>query len=101
MSGGALGYASGHIESTIYEMGRHELTPKMRVFRKFLVKVAKAVHDVEWELSDNYGPGGSDKAVDAVLPDGFSLKCAIEEAEEAERNLRAAIDDAKKEKAQP
>jgi len=96
MSGGSLDYAYSKIEDVVRAMNEREsdLTPKMRAFRAFLVKVAKAAHDVEWEIASDYGPGESDAAIDAVMPVGFDLACAIESAKIAEENLHAAIAEA-------
>ena len=67
-------------------------TPERRAFAAHLVKVAKALHDIEWVDSSDYGPGDENEAIRACLSDAIVLETAIEQAYEAEKALRAALD---------
>lgn len=44
-------------------------TPLQRAFGKHLKKVARALHDIEWVWSGDYGQGDDDKAIKEVLAD--------------------------------
>jgi len=95
MSGGSMNYLYSKIE---YEATFQRNTPERKAFAKHLVKVAKALHDIEWVDSADYGPGDDTEAIRACLGDGPILEAAIEQAKEAAEVLKAEIDRAKKRK---
>lgn len=89
MSGGSMNYLYSKIE---YDATFSQNTPERRAFAKHLVKVAKALHDIEWVDSADYGPGDDTEAIRACLGDALILEAAIEQAEEAVKVLKAEID---------
>lgn len=54
-----------------------ENTPLRKAFRKHLDKVIKALHDIEWVDSSDYGKGDDDAAIRECLAPGAPLESAI------------------------
>ncbi len=75
-----------------YDANFKEDTPERRAFAKHLKLVAKALHDIEWVDSGDYGPGDDADAIRACLSDGATLEAAIEAAHEAHKTLRAELE---------
>lgn len=93
MSGGSMNYLYAKLE---YDATFSTDTPERRAFRKHLLKVAKALHDIEWVDSGDYGAGDENEAIRACLHSGATLEAAIEQAEQALVELRAELEKAKK-----
>lgn len=89
MSGGSMNYLYSKLE---YEATFVENTPERRAFAKHLKLVAKALHDIEWVDSADYGPGDETEAIRACLNSGSVLEAAIEDAREAMRVLGAELE---------
>lgn len=66
-----------------YEANFREDTPERRAFAKHLKLVAKALHDIEWVESGDYGPGDDAEAIRACLSNGATLEAAVDVAHEA------------------
>ena len=75
-----------------YEANFLANTPERKAFARHLVKVAKALHDIEWVDSSDYGPGDENEAIRACLAPGMALEAAIETAQEAMKALQDEID---------
>lgn len=91
MSGGSMNYLYSRIECDAnFELN----TPERRAFKKHLEKVIKALHDIEWVDSCDYGPGDDSKAIRACLGDGAVLDAAIDQAHEAAKVLREELEKA-------
>jgi hypothetical protein len=88
MSGGSMNYLYSKLE---YDATFREDTPERKAFAKHLQLVAKALHDIEWVDSADYGPGDENAAIRACLTHGAILESAIEQAEEARKFLAAEI----------
>ena len=54
MSGGSMNYLYSRLE---YDANFSQDTPERRAFAKHLKLVAKALHDIEWVESGDYGKG--------------------------------------------
>lgn len=67
MSGGALGYLFRKVEDAASEIRAAGGRESMRRFADHLILVANALHDVEWELSNDYGEGDADNAIRAAI----------------------------------
>lgn len=69
MSGGSLEYLCFKIHQAIDEIHRHGgfTAPHHKRFLKHLSKVADALHDIEWVMDCDMGPGDEDKAIKKVL----------------------------------
>ena len=65
-----------------------QTTPERKAFAEHLVKVAKALHDIEYVDSSDYGPGADSEAIRACLAPGMALDAAIDTAHEAAKELR-------------
>lgn len=89
MSGGSMNYLYSKLE---YDANFSTNTPERRAFAAHLVKVAKALHDIEWVDSSDYGPGDENEAIRACLGDALVLEAAIEQAHEAAKVLRAELE---------
>lgn len=88
MSGGSMNYLYSIFE---YEANFVENTPERRAFSKHLKLVAKALHDIEWVDSCDYGPGDDTEAIRACLSKAVLLQSAIEDAQQARDALSAEI----------
>lgn len=89
MSGGSMNYLYSRLE---YEASFRMDTPERRAFSKHLKLVAKALHDIEWVDSGDYGPGDENEAIRACLSAGATLEAAIDAAHEAHKALRAELE---------
>jgi len=89
MSGGSMNYLYSRIENDA-EFRTH--TPQRRAFKAHLLKVIKALHDIEWVDSGDYGPGDENAAIEACLTPGASLAATIEEAKRVCKELTIEID---------
>jgi hypothetical protein len=77
MSGGSYDYAYCHAENfaaslegdqqSIYEGASKYRTPHREAFASLLRLVAKAMHDIEWVDSCDYGEGDENEAIMAAL----------------------------------
>jgi uncharacterized cysteine cluster protein YcgN (CxxCxxCC family) len=70
MSGGSYDYVFGRIADI--ELRDTAENPRRATFQKLLKLVAKAMHDIEWVDSCDYGDGGENQAID----DCFAFLCA-------------------------
>ena len=77
MSGGHYNYVYSQVESIHIDCK----TPLRRAFSRHLGLVAKALHDIEWVDSGDYGPGDEVKAIEACLSHSYadSLKEELNE----------------------
>ena len=91
MSGGSMDYIYSRLEM---DATFSEHTPERRAFAKHLQLVVKALHDIEWVDSSDYGPGGESEAIQACLREGAALEAAIEDAHAAEKTLREELENA-------
>lgn len=88
MSGGSLNYLYRRVEEDATFV---EDTPERRAFAKHLKLVAKALHDIEWVDSADYGPGDENEAIRACIGRAEMLQSAIEDAQQARDALSAEI----------
>ena len=93
MSGGSMNYLYSKLE---YDANFQCDTPERRAFKAHLALVAKALHDIEWVDSGDYGPGDENKAIRACIARDGVLQASIKQAEEAIENLSREIKFAKK-----
>ena len=75
MSGGSMGYLSEQVESAKFK----EDTTLRRAFRKHLLKVAEAMHAIEWNDSQD-GFTGEDELIRACLQPRDELEQARADA---------------------
>lgn len=71
MSGGSLDYACYKMDSIIEQIEREAPYRGMTVLHKAFVahlkKVSKALHDLEWVYSADYGPGDEEAAIKSCI----------------------------------
>ena len=89
MSGGSMNYLFARLDS---DADFKEDTPERKAFARHLRLVAKALHDIEWVDSGDYGPGDDSEAIRACLGAGGVLEAAIEAAHEARKALTAELE---------
>lgn len=91
MSGGSLNYIYRSMDSAAFDVESRAETPLHHAFASHLRKVAKALHDLEWVWSSDYGPGDEVEAIRAVLGEGAEIEAATERAEKALADLTSAL----------
>jgi hypothetical protein len=84
MSGGSLNYIYSKIEMDAQFL---ENTPERRAFAKHLKLVIKALHDIEWVDSSDYGEGDENEAIRSCLAASDILAETIEQAIKAKKEL--------------
>jgi hypothetical protein len=85
MSGGSLDYAFARLNDAISTIQSTARRPLHVAFAKHLTLVSKALHDLEWEWSSDYGDRAADEAIRAVLSGGLPL---VEGAKVAQATIR-------------
>ncbi len=93
MSGGSWEYGYMRLDEMASRLMECR-DPKRRAFGKLLEKCARAMHDIEWVDSGDWGPGDEAKSIDVAL--GSSGPCAVltsvlEDAHTVLEELKAAI----------
>lgn len=73
MSGGAYDYLYSRIDSFAGHMVTQDCSYRQK-FAEHLIKVARAMHDIEWVDSGDYGPGREFQAIQKVLDDRPNAK---------------------------
>ena len=97
MSGGAYNYAYVNVR----EMGEeliHSGGDERVAFGRLMLKVAEAMHDIEWVDSGDYSHGDESEAIKVALGESASqliLDESIESAKNAIEKLTEAIAEAK------
>ena len=95
MSGGSMDYLYRRVEdATVYNSTHPGANALRGAFRAHLLLVAKALHDIEWVDSGDYGPGRECDAIHACFAADFAsavLDAAISSAETERAMLDAAI----------
>jgi hypothetical protein len=83
MSGGSLNYVYQRVEQAAAEVLERADRPEHRAFAGHLLKVAKALHDLEWVWSCDYGRDDELEAIRAVVSPADTLQQALKDAETA------------------
>lgn len=87
MSGGRMDYLCYKVEEASFATN----TPERKAFLKHLKKVAKALHDIEWNDSGDGAPD-EDTSIRVCLAKGDILDACVEDARRAARELKAELD---------
>ena len=66
MSGGSYDYAYQNVEQMAFDLKKQKC-PLRNKFGLHLIKVAKAMHDIEWVDSDDYATGAEIKSIMEVV----------------------------------
>lgn len=91
MSGGSLDYAYMRVDEIADEVKKDAKTSLQRAFAVHLKLVAKALHDLEWVWSNDYGPGDEIEAIKAVVSNKEVIECATERAREVLNELKEVL----------
>jgi len=91
MSGGALDYVYSHVEDAARTLMAKAEDEVQRAFAKHLFKVADALHEAEWVLSGDNGPGDDHKAILRVITPQAVLASLIDDAEQTQEHLQEWI----------
>lgn len=87
MSGGSYNYVYRQIEDIEINCN----TPQRKAFADHLKKVAKAMHDIEWVDSMDYGEGDETDAIKQCLSQGAVLGKLISQLQEISKEIAAEI----------
>lgn len=91
MSGGSLDYVYSKVEDAAAKIRSNARHSTHFAFADHLMKVAKALHDVEWTFSGDYGVGDDVEAINAVVTPQQHLDTALTIARESLSMLEGAI----------
>ena len=91
MSGGSLEYAYSKLSYIADDVERLATTPLQKAFVKHLRDVSKALHDLEWVFSGDYGDGDEVESLRKVINKEMELKAATEQAEFALKQLKDVL----------
>ena len=89
MSGGSYDYIYSKVNDIADEI--RLINPEREAFVKHLRKVAKALHDIEWVDSCDYGKEGEIEAIMKCITSKDVLEIAVEKAIKASDDLNRAI----------
>ena len=67
MSGGSYDYACFRVEQMAGELRHTNEDPRRASFKRLLILVAEAMHDIEWVDSCDYAKGDEHPAIDACF----------------------------------
>ena len=88
MSGGSMNYLYSKLE---YDATFATDTPERLAFKRHLVKVARALHDIEWVDSGDMSKGAELDAIRACLQPDAVLFTLVEQAKDVMSALRAEV----------
>lgn len=94
MSGGSLDYLYSRVDDAASTIRSRCDGPQYRAFADHLEKVAKALHDIEWWMSGDYGEEQARASLAAIIGPREVLDAALDYAREAYAELGRAIDSA-------
>ena len=86
MSGGSWDYVYGKVQDTAESL-QHSPDALRRAFGDHLSLCAKALHDIEWVDSCDYGKGGERPAIEAAL----GVQARVLELEQLQQAIETLI----------
>lgn len=89
MSGGHYQYAYCKLDDFISSFRDRANTPERRAFAEHLVKVSKAMYEIEWVDSGDKGPGDENKSILDVIGKETVMAELVSEAKELIKQLKA------------
>lgn len=95
MSGGSYDYAYLKVQDFIGNLRSLHNSPIRKAFADHLELVAKAMHDIEWVDSGDYGKGDEEESIRKCISKDSELKSAIDMAEKMVKILEDTIKSAK------
>lgn len=91
MSGGSMDYLCWKVEEIARQIADKATSPLHKAFATHLELVAKALHDLEWVWDCDKAPGDEVEAIMAVVSRADVLSEAVKSAEQARKDLEAAL----------
>ena len=85
MSGGSYDYAYIKVSDLADQIFKYSKDPLRIAFAKHLLKVAEAMHDIEWVDSGDYGEGRDVDAIKAALGENWKALTAAEALAEIDK----------------
>ena len=91
MSGGSLDYVCYKLDDAIEVIERRATTVLQKAFAAHLKDVSKALHDLEWVFSGDYGDGDDVEALRKVVNKEMELEAATNDARIALKQLQDVL----------
>ena len=91
MSGGSLDYVCYKIDDAIDTIEKRATTTLQKAFAQHLKDVAKALHDLEWVFSGDYGDGDEVESLKKVVNKQMELEAATNDARTALKQLQDVL----------
>lgn len=91
MSGGSLDYVCYKVEEAADTIMVRATCFEHKTFAFLLKKIAKALHDLEWVFSLDYGPGDEMESLMAIISPNMLLDQSIKEAKQTLLDIQSAI----------
>lgn len=91
MSGGSLDYVCYKLDDAIEVIERRATTVLQIAFAAHLKDVSKALHDLEWVFSGDYGDGDDVEALRKVVNKEMELEAATNNARIALKQLQDVL----------
>jgi len=91
MSGGSLDYVCYKLDDAIEVIERRVTTALQKAFAAHLKDVSKALHDLEWVFSGDYGDGDDVEALRKVVNKEMELEAATNDARTALKQLQDVL----------
>lgn len=93
MSGGSYDYVSGRLADAASTLrSRHATETHVVALARLIDAIADVMHDIEWaDSSDTTWDDALDAKIRTIISPTDELAVAVEQATQAEHNLRAAL----------
>jgi len=91
MSGGSLEYCFYKVDVAVEVIERRAKTVLQKAFAAHLRDVSKALHDLEWVFSGDYGEGDEIEALSKIVNKKMELEVATNDAKIALKQLQDAL----------
>ena len=99
MSGGSYNRVYLEVEEMLNNLEHVDSDPRRAAFKKLLILVAKAMHDIDFVDSFEYIPGDDHEAIDAVFaflgngPDNVKKAASYDSLKQTLENFFRVVDD--------
>ena len=91
MSGGSLDYVCYKLDDAVDSIEKRATTPLHKAFAVHLKDVSKALHDLEWVFSGDYGEGDEIEALSKIVNKKMELEVATNDAKIALKQLQDVL----------
>ena len=91
MTGGSLDYVCYRLDDAIDTIERRATTTLHKAFLSHLRDISKALHDLEWVFSGDYGDGDEVESLKKVVNKQMELEAATNDARTALKQLQDVL----------